>query len=409
MPRISADSRDSRRRLGVLQQIVETVNSTLNLEDVLQHIVELVSGVAEADACHLYLLDGGRKSLILRAAKPVRANTIGKLSLGPGEGVSGWVARRRCPVALSKGASQDPRFKAFQQLPEDRYEAILCVPIFCRDKVTGVINVQHRKGREYGSQLVGLVESIGRLVGSAIANAALYEEVSQRKAELATLSRVSAAVASAHYLDEILRLIVTVTAELMHSKICSLMLLDGTGQHLVIRATQALSKEYRSKPPIPVGKSISGLVVKGGKPIAVANVAQDPRYLYRDLAKKAGLRSLLSVPMMVNGKAIGAINCYTCQEHSFTGSQTALLQTIADQAALAIQHTRLLDEASSARKALEERKLVERAKGILMDALKIPEEAAFRVLQERSMKTRAPMAEIARALMLSRDLTSPSS
>ena len=219
-----------------------------------------------------------------------------------------------------------------------------------------------------------------------------------------TLAQVSAAVVSEPYLDEILKLIVTVTAQLMRSKICALMLLDEAKQALVIKATQALSPVYRRKPPVAVGQSISGLVVKERRPITVFDVAKDSRYMFPEIARQEGLRSLLSVPMVTRDRMIGVLNCYTSQPHRFSDDEIRILSTIANQAAVAIERTRLLEETLAAKDALETRKVVDRAKGWLMAQLRVSEEEAFRVLQQQSMKQRKPMRQIAEALLLAREL-----
>ena len=228
--------------------------------------------------------------------------------------------------------------------------------------------------------------------------------VQQLRRQLKTLAQVSQAVVSERYLDEILQLIVTVTAELMGSKICSLMLLDEAKQVLVIKATQALSPAYRNKPPIKVGQSISGRAVKERRPIGVPDVARAAGYMYPELAKQEGLKSLLSVPMMIKERAIGVLNLYTATEHAFSEDEIRVLSTIANQAAVAIENTRLLEQSASLRKSLEERKLVEQAKGLRMKALRLSEAEAFRMLQRQSMEKRKTMREIAEAILLAHEM-----
>jgi len=230
------------------------------------------------------------------------------------------------------------------------------------------------------------------------------DEVRQLRRELQALARVSTAVASERYLDEILQLIVTVTAELLGSKICSLMLLDEAKQVLVIRATQALSPAYRDKPPIKVGQSISGLAVKERRPIAVRDVTVEAGYMYPEIAAREGLKSLLSVPMMIKSRAIGVLNLYTATEHHFNDDEIRVLSTIANQAAVAIEHTRLLEQSGALQKSLEDRKFIEKAKGMLMQAYRLSEAEAFRTLQTQSMQKRKTMREIAEAVLLAREL-----
>jgi len=387
-----------------LRQIIEAVNSTLDLQAVLQRILELVSHVTSADACLLYLLDERLERLELRASRPPHPESIGRITLDVGEGLTGWVAKERRAIVIDRQAYADPRFKAFQQLPEDRYEAFLSVPITTRERLIGVINVQHREPHRYGTESVALVETIGRLVGGAIANAGLYEAAQQRRRELDTLAQVSKAVASERYLDEILQLIVTVTAELMGSKICSLMLLDEAKQVLVIKATQALSPAYRNKPPIHMGQSVSGRAVKERRPISILDVTQANGYVYPEIAAREGLKSLLSVPMMIKEQATGVLNLYTTTEHQFSEDEIRVLSTIANQAAVAIEHTRLLEQSVALQKSLEDRKLIEKAKGVLMQDYRLSEAEAFRTLQKQSMEKRKTMREIAEAILLAREL-----
>lgn len=232
----------------------------------------------------------------------------------------------------------------------------------------------------------------------------LQRSLNQRRRELETLAQVSEAVVSEPYLDEILRLLVTVTAELMGSKICSLMLLDEATQTLVIKATQALSPAYRNKPSIKVGQSVSGLVVKERRPMSILDVTSDPRYMFPDIARREGLRSLLSVPMVMQDQVIGVLNCYTAHERRFTDEEIRVLSTITNQAAVAIERTRLVEQTRALQQSLEERKLVERAKGVLMETRHLSESEAFRILQKHSMEQRKTMREIAEAILLAREL-----
>src|SRR5439155_4203939 len=122
------------------------------------------------------------------------------------------------------------------------------------------------------------------------------------------------------------------------------------------------------------------------------------------LARKEGLCSLLSVPMLVKDKPIGVINSYTSHEHLFLAEEIKVLQAVASQAAIAIENTTLMEKSFEMQEALEVRKLVERAKGSLMRSKQISEEDAFRIMQRQSMDTRRSMREIAEAILLAGEL-----
>jgi two-component system, response regulator PdtaR len=225
-----------------------------------------------------------------------------------------------------------------------------------------------------------------------------YEE------HIKALSKISKAVASELYLEDILRLIVVVTAQTMGSNICSLMLVDEKTQTLVIRATQSVSEVYNKKPPLKIGEGIAGKVAKENKPMGIKDVTKEKEYKYREIARKEGLCSLLSVPLAVKGKVIGVLNCYTAEPHDFTETETDILLSIASQAAVAIENTELMVKSRVIQEELEERKKVERAKGILMKDGGLSEEEAYLKLRKYSMDNRKSMREVAEAIILTADM-----
>jgi signal transduction protein with GAF and PtsI domain len=396
--------REKTREVDTLHRISESISNTLDLESVLKHIVDMVVEVTRADACLLYLVSHGRDELILRASKNPHPKLIGRITIGLGEGITGWVARERTRVVIPSNASDDPRFKFFHHLPEDRYQAFISVPIMAKQEVVGVINAQHKRARRYRDDEIALLSTIANQVGGAIENARLYEQMKRKVLQLDTLSQVSATVSSNRLLEDVLQLIVTMTAQMMGSTICSIMLLDESSNELRIGATQSLSEQYRRKPNVKVGQSISGRAVQERRPIIVADVTRDQEFVYRELAEREGLCSLLCVPMMVKEKAIGVINSYTSKPHVFTPEDVKLLQAIGNQAAIAIDHTTLLEKSFEMQEALQVRKLLERAKGYLMRSKRLSEEEAFRLIQRQSMDLRKSMREIAEAILLAGEI-----
>jgi len=222
--------------------------------------------------------------------------------------------------------------------------------------------------------------------------------------QIKALSKISKAIASDYNLEDILRLIVSVTAEVMGSNICSLMLIDEKKNELVIRATQSMSEEYNHKLPLKIGEGVAGKVAKSNKPIAIKDVTKEKEYKHKDIAKKEGLCSLLCVPLTVKGKVIGVINCYTSQPHDFSETEISILSSIADQAAVAIENTDLMLKSRVVQEELQTRKIVERAKGILMKEEVLTEEQAYLKLRKYSMDNRKSMREVAEAIILSTEI-----
>jgi signal transduction protein with GAF and PtsI domain len=396
--------RERIREVQILHRISESISSTLELETVLKQIVEVVVEVTKGDACLLYLISESTDELILRSSKNPHPRLIGRISIGLGEGITGWVAREKVPVVISRNASDDARFKFFHRLPEDRYQAFVSVPIMSKGEIVGVINVQHKRPKRYAEETLALLLTIANQVGGAIANARLYDDMRQKARRLETLSQVSETVASNRLIEDVLQLIVTMTAQLMNSKICSIMLVDQDSGELRIAATQSLSDAYRRKPPLKVGQSMSGRAVQEQRPVYVPDVTAEEGYFYRDLAKQEGLHSLLSIPMLMKDIPIGVINVYTSSYHPFSDEEVKTLQAIANQSAVAIEHTRLMEKSFEMQEALEVRKLVERAKGFLMASKRLSEPEAFRLMQRQSMNLRKSMREIADAIILAEEL-----
>src|SRR5204863_7949633 len=226
------------QELRILHQISQSISSTLDLDQVLRQIVELVIDVTRGDACLIYLLDDTADNLVLRASKNPHPRLIGKIAMKVGEGITGWVAREVQPVAIARHASKDSRFKLFHTLPEDKYEAFLSVPIVAppTDRVIGVINVQHRKAHKHSDAEKTLLSIIGHQVGGAIENARLYQETARRSQQISTLAQVGHIITSGTYLEEILQLIVRMIAEMMQARVCSVMIVDAQQDELVLKA-----------------------------------------------------------------------------------------------------------------------------------------------------------------------------
>ena len=170
--------------IDVLHRIGERIAAADPLSTVLKLVVEFVSTVMKCDSCFLYVLEGS--DLILRASQNPHAEVVNRLTLRIGEGITGWVAENKRPAAIASRASSDPRFQSFRELPEDRFEAFLSVPILCRDKLVGVINLQHRDMHVHSQREIHLVSTIGFLVGPEI-------ELVRLEAEDSKLSELSEA------------------------------------------------------------------------------------------------------------------------------------------------------------------------------------------------------------------------
>jgi uroporphyrinogen-III synthase len=163
--------------LAFLRAIASRLAGAPPLAEVLNEVVEFVSAVVKCDSCFVYVLEGNE--LFLRASKNPHREVVDRLKMRVGQGITGWVAKHREPVVVAQRAYEDPRFRLFSELPEDRFEAFLSVPIVSGGRLVGVINLQNRSQHRYNEREIGLVATIGFLVGAEIERARLESENSQ--------------------------------------------------------------------------------------------------------------------------------------------------------------------------------------------------------------------------------------
>lgn len=395
---------EAKSQVELLHQISNIVSSNLTLEKMLQELIGLAVDVTSCDACLVYLVDHTTNEIVLRASQLPHTAEIGKIRLKMGEGITGWVAQHKSVAALPSNASADARFKTFRTLPEDTYEAFLSVPLISDGDLIGVINIHHRPKHTHTPEEVALVSFIGEQMGGAIAKSKLVERSENATRRMEALAGLARTISEENYLDRILQAISEMVAETLESPVCSIMLVDEDRRELVISAARCSSPDYLHKMPLKIEDSLIGRVVREGRPVMVPNVVEEKQYRYPELARKTGIASLLSVPLLTREKVIGTINIYTREVRQFTEDEIGFVKVVAGQAAIAIENARLMSETLEMKRTLEARKLIERAKGILQQKHGLTEEEAYLRLRNESRRLRRPMRDLAEAVILADDL-----
>ncbi|MDX6468064.1 MAG: two-component system, sensor histidine kinase PdtaS [Gaiellaceae bacterium] len=217
------------RHLRLLTETTAAVNSTLDLEEVLNLVATKVADALHADACFVYLYDERTDELVLRAT---HGTSIEDMTRRPrmrtGEGITGTAAAERSPIMIPAQAHLDPRFKQFSNLPESQYESILAVPILVRgETLEGALNVRTRAPRAYSDAEIELLVSIADQVAQSIVHAQLYDQAQRRVLELEALAHISEAVSESLYLEESLEAIVKTTMDAVSATGAALVLEDG--------------------------------------------------------------------------------------------------------------------------------------------------------------------------------------
>ena len=276
----------SERHLQLLTESIAAVNSTLDLEEVLSLVARKVAEALDTEACFVYLYDEGADELVLRATQGTSVEAMTRRPrMRPGEGITGTAAAERMPIAIPAEAHLDPRFKGFPNLPEDQYESILAVPILAREKLAGALNVRTIEPREFTDDEIGLL-AIAAQVAQTIEHAKLYSEAQRRVGELEALARISEAVSESLYLEESLEAIVQTTVDAVGATGAALVLEDGN------------------------------IAWPEGRAAAHA----------------------IRIPLRWKGRQIGELVCD--RDTPFTEQERALLSSIANHAAVALEHGR---------------------------------------------------------------------
>ncbi len=222
------------------------------------------------------------------------------------------------------------------------------------------------------------------------------------------LTDISHAITSDLYLEDLLKLIVMVTAKVTGVDICSLWLIDETVNPPKIRlkATQAITPEYVKDRSLDLNEGVVGHVATHCTPLTIKDVSKHPLFKEKEMARQMGLVSMVGVPLQLKDeKVIGVLNCFTSETHEFSKTEINLLTAVANQAAVAILNTELMVKTQVIQQELETRKQVERAKEILMQRMNISGDEAYHRMRKKSMNMRISMRRIAEAILLSEEIS----
>ena len=325
---------------AILRQIARTINTAWDLDSTLDHIARKTTEIMGVDTCNIYLMDPDQRTLRLRATTGLALRALGRATLTVGEGMTGHAVAQKAPLFASE-ARRDPHFKWVEHTEERMFHSLLAVPLLLEDQPIGAMNVQTIIPHLYSEDEVEILSLIGDLAAGALTRAQLYDKQRRQIEEMQAVARVSEAITSPQYLDDILRVVTELAAQTMQAAVCSMFLLDESGTQLVMRAAQKMTNPYQNRRPIPLGHGVVGEVAQLGEAVYIRDVRDDPRYKGGALARAEGLVSLLSVPLSVQDRVIGVLNCYTAVERQFTEAEKTLFSTLANQTALAIENARL--------------------------------------------------------------------
>jgi len=221
------------------------------------------------------------------------------------------------------------------------------------------------------------------------------------------LTDISRAITSDLFIEDLLKLIVMVTAKVTGVEICSLWIVneDEKPPKIRLKATQSISPDYIKDRALNLDEGVVGYVVTRKKPLILKDVLESDRFKEKEMAKKLGLVSMVGIPLKTKEeKVIGVLNCFTAEPHDFSDTEVNLLRAVANQSAIAIVNTELMVKTRVIQEELEARKKIEQAKEILMHTRKMTGDAAYGWIRKKSMDSRKSIREVAEAVILSSEI-----
>ena len=324
-------------RLNLLYHVGNVIHSTLDPQEALQLILKEAVQLMRASSGSVVLVNPTSSFLEIQVAQGLPPNAAA-LKLRVGEGITGWVARTGQPARVGDVA-KDPRYIMLRK----NIRSELAVPFEVNGETRGVINVDSDRKDAFDAGDQELLEGLALQAARVIQNTWLYEQLRLKARLFEALANVSRTINSTLNLDDALNVVTHEACQLMHAKMCSLMMLDETSEWLDLRASHGAGESYIRKPRLNIHESLLGVVARRKKPMQVENVQISSRYQHVEVARREGLVSLLSVPLQFGDQVIGTLSVYTGQPYNFSNEEIRILSAMAELSAIAIEKARLYE------------------------------------------------------------------
>lgn len=321
------------------KQFLELTTTAMNEDALLTELAHVLAHACGVESVLILIAEKGG-ALVLRASTTAPEFNY-RTRLGPDVGLVGQAATSRKPIFIPKGAEQHDKNVRVPGLDNLPFEGCAIVPMISGDDLRGVCVLSTAREWELSPENeAAIVKAVDAAMLAHKTFRHLYH-LRTARSRIGAVTEVTKTIADSPYLEEILQLLVSMTAQQFNYRVCTVRLLDEDRGELVLRATQSQAKAYQSKRAIRLGESIAGKAIGENRPIIVLDVQNDPDYIGHDLAVEQGLVSMICLPLVIHDKAVGVISCYTSEMRNFLPDEIAALETIANQAAMSIENAKL--------------------------------------------------------------------
>jgi serine phosphatase RsbU (regulator of sigma subunit)/anti-sigma regulatory factor (Ser/Thr protein kinase) len=336
----------STRELAELQRFTDAALAHLAMDELLAELLERITEILQTDTAAILLLDEAGEAVRATAAKGIEEEVEQGVRIPVGKGFAGRIAAEHRPIFI---ADVDRADIYNPILREKGIRSLLGVPLLVESRVLGVLHVGTLSPREFTDADAELLQVAADRAALAIDHAALFERERRAREEadravgvLRAVQRITDAALAGLSLEDLLRVLLDRVAEILRTDTVAILLLDNEGRVLRARAAKGIEEEVEQGVRIPVGKGFAGRIAAEHRPIFIPDV--DRADIYNPILREKGIRSLLGVPLLVEGRVIGVLHVGTLTAREFTDGDAELLQVAADRAALAIDHAQGFEE-----------------------------------------------------------------
>ncbi len=330
--------------LDFLLEVSAAITQTLDLDQLLANVAEMVQKVLPYDLFAILLYSERRRDLRIRYAVGHRDDVVRNLSIAEGEGITGTAAARREPVLVSD-VRNDPRYLN----TVDAVRTELAVPMTARGKLVGVIDLQSTRVDAYTEYDRALMRLIAARVSIAIDNARLYRRVDRQNRTLKTLANISREFSSILDLNELLSKLASTMHDLIAYDAFSILSVDHEAKALKHLFSIRYDKRVNID-NVPLGKGLTGAAAESREVVRVHDTAKDPRYI----ASHADIRSEVAVPLIVQDRVVGVMDLESDRVAYFNDDQVRTLALLAPQVASSVENARLYAELAQRERRMEE-------------------------------------------------------
>ncbi len=328
-----------------LLEVADAVNTTLDLNTLLQRVAEMLKRFIDYEIFAILLLNEKTQELRVRFQVGHPPEVAERIRIKVGQGVTGRAVQTRQPVLVNDLAAEE---NVINSAPGVRSE--LAVPLIAKNKVIGVIDVEAAQPAAFTEEHKRLLTLFASRIAAGIENARLYTRVSRQARQLTLLTEISRELTSILNVDELLKRIADLVTRIIDYQMFSILLLDKTGTVLQHRFSLRFKENVQLKQEVPLGVGLVGYAAQHAQAVLVPDVSKDPRYIKAN----PETRSELCIPLIYKDKVIGVLDIEHTRRGYFTEDHVRIMTTLAAQVAIAIENATLYEQIARQEQRLEQ-------------------------------------------------------